>query len=134
MTRAPFVVGKSNEAWSRKGRCLIQQWAGGLLMKSLRLCIYPYTMGETAENVAEQWNISREEQDAFAFQSQEKYFAAKDAGKFNNEIAAVEIHNKGLINWVIVDEHPRKTSLEKLAVLKPAFKKDGTVTAGNSSA
>jgi len=69
----------------------------------------------------------------FAFQSQEKYFAAKDAGKFNNEIAAVEIHNKGLINWVIVDEHPRKTSLEKLAVLKPAFKKDGTVTAGNSS-
>jgi Acetyl-CoA acetyltransferase len=68
------------------------------------------------------------------FQSQEKYFAAKDAGKFNNEIAAVEIHNKGLINWVIVDEHPRKTSLEKLAVLKPAFKKDGTVTAGNSSA
>ena len=68
-----------------------------------------------------------------AFQSQEKYFAAKEAGKFNNEIAAVEIHNKGLINWVIVDEHPRKTSLEKLAVLQPAFIKEGTVTAGNSS-
>jgi acetyl-CoA C-acetyltransferase len=130
MTRAPFVVGKSTKHGAERVTCLIQQWGGDLLTKSLRAMYYPYTMGETAENVAEQWNISREEQDAFAFQSQEKYFAAKEAGKFNNEIAAVEIHNKGLINWVIVDEHPRKTSLEKLAELKPAFKKDGTVTAG----
>jgi acetyl-CoA acetyltransferase family protein len=94
---------------------------------------YPYTMGETAENVARQWEISREEQDLFAFNSQEKYFAAKAADKFDAEIAAVEMNDKGLISWVTNDEHPRKTSLEKLAALKPAFIKDGTVTAGNSS-
>ena len=73
------------------------------------------------------------EQDAFAFNSQEKYFAAREANKFDAELAAVEIRNKDLISWVTVDEHPRKTSLEKLATLKPAFIKDGTVTAGNSS-
>jgi acetyl-CoA C-acetyltransferase len=123
MTRAPFVVSKSNEAWSRKGEMFDTTMGWRFINEKLAAMYYPYTMGETAENVAEQWNISREEQDAFAFQSQEKYFAAKDAGKFNNEIAAVEIHNKGLINWVIVDEHPRITSLEKLALLKPAFKK-----------
>jgi acetyl-CoA C-acetyltransferase len=133
MTRAPFVVGKSNEAWSRKGEMFDTTMGWRFINEKLAAMYYPYTMGETAENVAEQWNISRDEQDAFAFQSQEKYFTAKDAGKFNNEIAAVEINSKGLINWVIVDEHPRKTSLEKLALLKPAFKKEGTVTAGNSS-
>ena len=133
MTRAPFVVGKSNEAWSRKGEMFDTTMGWRFINEKLAAMYYPYTMGETAENVAEQWNISREEQDGFGFQSQEKYFAAKEAGKFSNEIAAVEIHNKGLINWVIEDEHPRKTSLEKLALLKPAFKKDGTVTAGNSS-
>jgi len=133
MTRAPFVVGKSNEAWSRKGEMFDTTMGWRFINEKLAAMYYPFTMGETAENVAEQWNISREEQDAFALQSQEKYFAAKEAGKFNNEIAAVEIHNKGLINWIIEDEHPRKTSLEKLSVLKPAFKKDGTVTAGNSS-
>ena len=133
MTRAPFAVGKSNEAWSRKGEMFDTTMGWRFINEKLAAMYYPYTMGETAENVAEQWNISREEQDAFAFQSHEKYFVAKDAGKFNNEIAAVEIHNKGLINWVIIDEHPRKTSLEKLALLKPTFKKEGTVTAGNSS-
>ena len=133
MTRAPFVVGKSNESWSRKGEMFDTTMGWRFINEKLAAIYYPYTMGETAENVAQQWNISREEQDAFAFRSQEKYFAAKEAGKFNNEIAAVEIHNNGLINWVIVDEHPRKTSLEKLAALQPAFIKDGTVTAGNSS-
>jgi acetyl-CoA C-acetyltransferase len=133
MTRAPFVTGKSNEAWSRKAEMFDTTMGWRFINEKLAAMYYPYTMGETAENVAAQWNISREEQDAFAFQSQEKYFAAKEAGKFNNEIAAVEIHDKGLINWVIVDEHPRKTSLEKLGLLKPAFRKDGTVTAGNSS-
>ena len=133
MTRAPFVVGKSNESWSRKGEMFDTTMGWRFINEKLAAMYYPYTMGETAENVAQQWNISREEQDAFAFRSQEKYFAAKEAGKFNNEIAAVEIYNKGLINWVIVDEHPRKTSLEKLAALQPAFIKDGTVTAGNSS-
>ena len=133
MTRAPFVVGKSNEAWNRKAEMFDTTMGWRFINEKLAAMYYPYTMGETAENVAQQWNISREEQDAIAFQSQEKYFSAKEAGKFNNEIAAVEIHNKGLINWVIVDEHPRKTSLERLALLKPAFIENGTVTAGNSS-
>ena len=133
MTRAPFVVGKSNEQWSRKSEMFDTTMGWRFINERLAAMYYPYTMGETAENVAEQWTISREQQDAYAFHSQEKYFTAKDAGKFNNEIAAVEINDKGLISWITNDEHPRKTSLEKLAALKPAFVKDGTVTAGNSS-
>jgi len=133
MTRAPFVVGKSNEAWSRKAEIFDTTMGWRFVNERLAAMYYPYTMGETAENVAQQWNISREDQDVFAFRSQEKYFAAKEAGKFNNEIAAVEINSKGLISWITNDEHPRETSLEKLAALKPAFIKDGTVTAGNSS-
>jgi acetyl-CoA C-acetyltransferase len=133
MTRAPFVVSKSNEAWTRNPEMFDTTMGWRFVNEKLAAMYYPFTMGETAENVAKQWNISREEQDEFAFQSQEKYFVAKEAGKFNNEIAAVEMNSKGLISWVTADEHPRKTSLEKLAALKPAFLKDGTVTAGNSS-
>lgn len=133
MTRAPFVTGKSNEPWSRKAEMFDTTMGWRFINEKLAAMYYPYKMGETAENVAQQWNISREEQDVFALQSQEKYFAAKEAGKFNNEIAAVEISSNGLFSWITVDEHPRKTSLEKLAALKPAFIKDGTVTAGNSS-
>lgn len=133
MTRAPFVMSKSGEAWSRKSEMFDTTMGWRFLNNKLAAMYYPFSMGETAENVAQQWNISREEQDVFALSSQEKYFAAKEAGKFNNEIAAVEINNKGLFSWVTTDEHPRKTSMEKLAALKPAFKQDGTVTAGNSS-
>jgi acetyl-CoA C-acetyltransferase len=133
MTRAPFVVGKSNEAWSRKSEMFDTTMGWRFINERLAAMYYPYTMGETAENVAEQWNISREQQDAFAFKSQEKYYAAKEKDKINNEISAVEINKNGLISWITTDEHPRKTSLEKLAALKPAFIKDGTVTAGNSS-
>ena len=133
MTRAPFVMQKTNEAWSRKAEVFDTTMGWRFINDRLASMYYPYTMGETAENVAAQWKISREEQDAFAFNSQEKYFAAKEANKFDAELAAVEINNKDLISWVTVDEHPRKTSLEKLAKLKPVFIKDGTVTAGNSS-
>jgi len=133
MTRAPFVVAKSNEAWTRKNEMFDTTMGWRFINERLAAMYYPYTMGETAENVAEQWKISREEQDAFAFRSQERYFAAKEADRFNNEISAVEINSNGLISWITTDEHPRKTSLEKLATLKPAFVKDGTVTAGNSS-
>jgi acetyl-CoA C-acetyltransferase len=133
MTRAPFVTGKSNEPWSRKSEVFDTTMGWRFINPALAALYYPYSMGETAENVAKQWNISREDQDAFAFQSQEKYFAAKDAGKFDEELAAVEVNNKGLVTWITNDEHPRKTSLEKLAALKPAFVEDGTVTAGNSS-
>jgi acetyl-CoA C-acetyltransferase len=90
-------------------------------------------MGETAEHVATQWNISREEQDIFAFQSQQKYFSALEAGKWEDEIVAVEMINDRLISWFSQDEPPRQTSLDTLAALKPVFKKDGTVTAGNCS-
>jgi acetyl-CoA C-acetyltransferase len=90
-------------------------------------------MGETAENIAKQWKISREAQDAFAFSSQQKYATALAGGKWEDEIVAVEMINDQLITWFNQDEHPRLTSLEKLASLKPAFAKDGSVTAGNSS-
>ncbi|MCB0775749.1 MAG: thiolase family protein, partial [Chitinophagaceae bacterium] len=82
---------------------------------------------------AEQWKISRERQDEFALNSQLKYFKAKEEKKWDAEIIPVELNKKGLITWVVDDEHPRNTSIEKLASLKPAFKKDGTVTAGNAS-
>jgi acetyl-CoA acetyltransferase len=90
-------------------------------------------MGETAENVAKQWNITRAEQDEFAYHSQQKYAQALASGKWSNEIVGVEItENKEAVIFK-QDEHPRLTSVEKLAGLKPAFAKEGTVTAGNSS-
>ncbi|MFY7898694.1 MAG: thiolase family protein, partial [Chitinophagaceae bacterium] len=85
------------------------------------------------ENVATQWNISREAQDIFAYQSQQKYTEALKAGKWANEIIGVEISENREPTIFDKDEHPRETTLDKLAALKPAFKKDGTVTAGNSS-
>jgi acetyl-CoA acyltransferase len=93
-------------------------------------------MGETAENVAERWAISREDQDAFAMRSHERAIAAREAGRFNDEIVPVMIaQRKGEPLRVDADESPRKdTTLEKLAVLKPAFRKGGSVTAGNASA
>ena len=92
------------------------------------------TMGLTAENLAEKYNISREEQDTFALQSQERAFAAIEAGKFKDEIVPVEIpQRKGDPIIFDTDEHPFRTSMEKLAKLPGVFKKDGTVTAGNAS-
>jgi acetyl-CoA C-acetyltransferase len=133
MTRAPFVMAKSTEAFGRTAEIFDTTMGWRFINKNLSALYHPFTMGETAENVAKQWNISREEQDEFALSSQQKYFAAKAADKWADEIAAVEMSNKGLISWLINDEHPRETSLEKLSMLRPAFIKDGTVTAGNSS-
>lgn len=133
MTRAPFVTAKSNSPYSRTVETYDTTMGWRFINKRLASLYYPYSMGETAENVAKQWKISREEQDAFALQSQEKYFAAKEEKKWDDEIAAVELYKDGLVSWMIHDEHPRQTSLEKLASLKPAFVKEGTVTAGNSS-
>jgi acetyl-CoA C-acetyltransferase len=91
-------------------------------------------MGETAEHVARQWGISREAQDLFALSSQDKYAAALQAGLWADEIVPVQVDvGKGKISSVDRDEHPRQTSLEQLAALKPAFAKEGTVTAGNAS-
>lgn len=133
MTRAPFVLAKSDAAWSRSNELFDTTMGWRFINKKLAEMYYPFGMGETAENVAKQWNITREQQDEFAFNSQEKYFKAFDENKFENEIISVEIkENKEVFNFS-VDEHPRKSSLEKLATLKPAFIKNGTVTAGNSS-
>lgn len=133
MTRAPFVMSKSNESWSRKAEIFDTTLGWRFINRKLAAMHYPFTMGETAENVASRWKISRQEQDEFALDSQQKYFASKAANKWEDEIAAVEINKNGLISWVVNDEHPRETSLEKLASLKPVFAENGTVTAGNSS-
>ena len=133
MTRAPFVTAKSEGAWNRKIETHDSTIGWRFVNKQLAEMYPPFSMGETAENVAGDWKISREEQDAFAFSSQQKYFAALEAGKWDDEIAAVEMISDRLITWFNQDEHPRQTSLEKLAALKPAFAKEGTVTAGNSS-
>lgn len=91
------------------------------------------TMGMTAENLAEKYNISREEQDEFALRSQELALQAIESGKFKDEIVGYEIQNRKETILFDTDEHPRKTTLDKLASLKPVFKQNGTVTAGNSS-
>lgn len=133
MTRAPLVMSKSNEAWSRKAEVFDTTMGWRFVNPKLAELYHPFSMGETAENVAKQWKITREEQDAFALSSQQKYFAAKAAGKWSDEITPVEVTQGKNKTVVDTDEHPRETSLEKLAALKPAFIKDGTVTAGNSS-
>jgi 3-oxoadipyl-CoA thiolase len=131
MTRAPFVMLKHSTPWSRSPEVMDTTIGWRFPNAKLTDKYYPYSMGETAENVATQWKISREEQDEFAFHSHGKYFAAKHGGKFREEIVPVEINNGK--EPFAEDEHPRKTTIEKLASLKPAFSKNGTVTAGNSS-
>ncbi|MBY0482479.1 MAG: acetyl-CoA C-acyltransferase [Chitinophagaceae bacterium] len=134
MTRAPFVTAKAESAWNRKIESFDTTMGWRFVNKALAERYPPFTMGETAEHVAKQWQISREAQDLFALSSQEKYFAALAANKWEDEIAAIEmISEERLVTWFQNDEHPRQTSLEKLAKLKPVFVKDGTVTAGNAS-
>jgi acetyl-CoA C-acetyltransferase len=134
MSRAPFVMPKSTTAFSRQAEIHDTTIGWRFVNPQLSELYYPYSMGETAENVASKWQISRDEQDTFALQSQQKYQDAFKAGKFNSEIVTVPIKNeKGSSTEFITDEHPRLTSLEKLSSLKPAFRTDGTVTAGNSS-
>lgn len=134
MTRAPFVMGKASSSFQRNTEIYDTTLGWRFINKRLAEAYYPFSMGETAENVAKQWKVSREQQDEFALASQQKYFAALETGKWKDEIVGVEIKNeRGEITLFDNDEHPRKTSLEKLSSLKPAFAKDGTVTAGNSS-
>jgi len=134
MTRAPFVMPKATTAFQRTAEVYDTTLGWRFVNNKLKDVHYPFTMGETAENVARQWNISREQQDEFALHSQEKYFAALEAGKWKDELVPVEVDcEKGAKKLVDADEHPRKTSMEKLAGLKPAFIKDGTVTAGNAA-
>lgn len=133
MTRAPFVTAKAITPFQRNTETFDTTLGWRFVNKKLASMYHPFSMGETAENVARQWNVSREEQDVFALSSQEKYFAAKAANKWDEEVTGLELFQNGLVSWVVNDEHPRQTSLEKLATLKPAFAKDGTVTAGNAA-
>lgn len=133
MTRAPFVMAKSDTAFGRTPEIYDTTIGWRFTNTKLAEMYHPFAMGETAENVAEQFKISREDQDIFALSSQEKYLAAEKAGKFANERIAVPVkQGKETIDFS-VDEHPRLSPLDKLAALKPVFRKGGSVTAANSS-
>jgi 3-oxoadipyl-CoA thiolase len=134
MSRAPFVMPKSQSPFERKAEIYDTTLGWRFVNEQMKDAYYPYSMGETGENVAKKWGISRQKQDEFALSSQQKYFAALEKGTWRDEIVPVEVKGeKGDINFVEKDEHPRQTSLEKLSSLKPAFVKDGTVTAGNAA-
>jgi 3-oxoadipyl-CoA thiolase len=135
MTRAPFVLGKADSAFSRTMNLQDTTLGWRFVNPRLSAMYHPYSMGETAENVAERTRISREEQDAYALRSHQRAVAAQQAGRFAEEVVPVPIpQKKGETILVALDEQPRNdTTLEKLAALKPAFRKDGSVTAGNSS-
>ena len=134
MSRAPFVMAKAEEPFARKQEIFDTTMGWRFINSKLSKLYHPYSMGETAENVAAKWKITREEQDAFAYQSQTRYQQAYTQGKFQEEIVAVPVpKSKDEFFLFEKDEHPRATTLEKLATLKPAFQANGTVTAGNSS-
>jgi 3-oxoadipyl-CoA thiolase len=127
MSRAPLVMAKPERPFPRGDQTVWDTTLGWRFPNPGLEELFPLeSMGETGENVAERWGVSREEQDAFAVRSQERWAAAHAAGRFEDELVAV--------GDVTVDEHPRpETTAEKLAALKPAFRGGGTVTAGNSS-
>ncbi len=137
MTRAPLVMAKPSAAFPRGEQTLYDSTLGWRFTNPrLADAYYPYSMGETAENVVERIGVSREDQDAFAIQSQQRWAVAKAAGRFADEVVPIEVPaGKGVPTTIDHDEHPRpETTLEQLAALKPAFKRDrGSVTAGNSS-
>lgn len=134
MTRAPFVVGKNEDPWGRKAEMFDTTIGWRFTNPKLAKLYHPFSMGETAENVAEKYNISRERQDEFAYNSQMKAKHAVTSGRFKDEIKGVEIVGRKETTLFDTDEFPRfDTTPEKLAALKPAFRKEGTVTAGNSS-
>jgi acetyl-CoA acyltransferase len=134
MSRAPFVQGKAAEAFSRHAE-IFDTTIGWRFVNPLMKAQYGVdSMPETGENVAEEFQVSRADQDAFALRSQARAAAAQKNGRLAREIVGVEIKDrKGNVTLVERDEHPRETSLEKLAALPTPFRKGGTVTAGNSS-
>src|SRR6478752_10518955 len=127
MTRAPFVTPKAAKPYERADRPLYDTTLGWRFTNpKLAELFPPESMGETGENVAGRWGVSREDQDAFALESQRRWAAADEAGRFADELIAV--------NGLTRDEHPRPdTTAEKLAALKPVFREGGSVTAGNAS-
>src|SRR5216683_3309417 len=135
MTRSPFVLGKADSAFSRSMNLHDTTLGWRFVNPRLSAMHHPYSMGETAENVAVRYEISRADQDAFALRSHQQAVAAQQSGRFAAEVVPVTIpQKKGESIIVALDEHPRAdTTLEKLATLKPQFRKDGSVTAGNSA-
>jgi 3-oxoadipyl-CoA thiolase len=127
MSRAPLVLAKPDKAFPRGDRVVFDTTLGWRFPNPRLEAMFPLeSMGETGENVAERWDVSREDQDAFALRSQQRWAAAHEAGRFEDELVPVGDVDR--------DEHPRPdTSAEKLASLKPAFRGGGSVTAGNSS-
>lgn len=133
MTRAPFVMAKSKNSWDRSTEIYDSTIGWRFINKKLAERYHPYNMGQTAEFIAQNRNITREAQDEFAAGSHQKYFAAVLAGKWEHEIVPVNVAPDGGSHYFSNDEYPRHTTVDKLAGLKPAFLKNGTVTAGNSS-
>ena len=136
MTRAQYVMLKPDAAYERGDREMADSTLGWRFVNpALAALHYPYSMGETAENVAERWSVDRAAQDAFALASQQKAIAAIEAGRFDDQIVPITVPSrKGEPVVVGRDEHPRAdTSAEALAKLRPAFREGGSVTAGNSS-
>jgi 3-oxoadipyl-CoA thiolase len=137
MTRAPYVLAKPESAWDRGPRELQDTTLGWRFVNpKLTEHYYPYSMGETAENVAERWGVSRERQDAFALESHRRAVEAIEDGRFEGQLVSVEVpQRKGDPVVVARDEHPRAdTTLDALSKLRPAFAAEGgSVTAGNAS-
>ncbi|HEX7224646.1 MAG TPA: thiolase family protein, partial [Candidatus Limnocylindria bacterium] len=137
MTRAPFVMAKASAAFPRGEQTLFDTTLGWRFTNPrLADAYYPYSMGETAENVVERCGVSREDQDRFALLSQQRWADAHAAGRFADEVVPIDVPDGKATRAFDTDEHPRPdASLESLAALKPAFKRDasGSVTAGNAS-
>ncbi|THF84774.1 acetyl-CoA C-acetyltransferase [Deinococcus sp. KSM4-11] len=129
MSRAPYLLPRAREGY-RLGHA---EALDSILSEGLTDVFGGYHMGLTAENIAAQWGITREEQDAFALESQQRAAAALAGGFFADELVSVDVPGRKGPTVVDTDEYPRATSLEALAKLKPAFKPGGTVTAGNAS-
>ncbi|HEX8514180.1 MAG TPA: 3-oxoadipyl-CoA thiolase [Allosphingosinicella sp.] len=134
MSRAPFVMAKAQSAFDRNAEMYDTTIGWRFVNPKMKHAYGDDTMPSTAENVAQEWQVSREDQDAFAVRSQDKAATAQENGRFAAEIVPVAIpQRKGDPLIVDRDEHPRKTSVEALARLKPIVRGDGTVTAGNAS-
>ncbi len=134
MTRAPFVMAKAESAFSRTPEIYDTTIGWRFTNKALSKLHHPFSMGETAENVAEKYNITRERQDQFAYESQLKWQQAHERGDFGDEITPIYIPQKKKDPIVFqTDEHPRLSTTDVLATLAPAFRSNGSVTAGNSS-
>ena len=134
MSRAPFVMPKAESAFSRSN-AVYDTTIGWRFINPLMKQMYGVdSMPETAQNVADEFGVSREDQDLFAMRSQEKALIAQNSGRLGKEIVPVNLTSKkGEVFTILLDEHPRSTSIETLQKLKPIVRPDGSVTAGNSS-